>query len=258
MTCLLDSGVGGLCALKELLRLCPDEDFVYLADTAHLPYGCRSRGDICRFTAEALCFFSSLGAERVLLACGTASALALDFCQRSFPFPVHGVTEYAAFATANATKSLHIGVAATKSTVESGIYTESIRAFNPAAHVSEVACPALVTLAEEGGADKEALYAALSACLSPLRDKKIDTLLLGCTHFSLLKDGFAAFFPGVKLIDGAREAAEGIAETFYPPKKKKKRSLRLFSTKDPHAFARRAEAILGERARAEKAPLYTD
>ena len=252
MTGVFDSGVGGLCALRELLRLYPEEDYVYLADTAHLPYGERTRGEVLRYTAEALCFFASLGVERVLLACGTASVSALEFCQKSFPFPVHGIAEHAAYATANATKSLHIGVIATQRATESGIYTRLISSFCPASRVTALACPALVALAE-AGADKETAFQALKRELAPFEREKIDTLLLGCTHFSLLKDGFAAALPSVTLVDGAVTGAHGFAATFLPSPKKKKGSLRLFATENPRAFEAQASRILGKRVRAEKA-----
>ena len=252
MTGVFDSGVGGLCALRELLRLYPEEDYIYLADTAHLPYGARTRSEVLRYTAEALCFFAALGVERVLLACGTASVSALEFCQKSFPFPIHGIAEHAAYAAANATKSLHIGVIATQRAIESGIYTRLISAYCPASRVTAAACPSLVALAE-AGADRETVFQAIRRELAPLEKEKIDTLLLGCTHFSLLKEGFADALPHVTLIDGAAEGARGFAAAFLPEQKKKKGSLRLFVTESPRAFEAQASRILGKRVRVEKA-----
>lgn len=245
MTCLLDSGVGGLSVLKDLLALWKNEDFVYLADTAHLPFGSLTPAEIRHYTADALSFFASLGADRALLACGTASAHALDFCKDLFPFPLLGVTDCTAFSAANATKSLHIGVAATEASVKSGVYSTSIRRFLPAAEITEIACPSLVSMAESGTHSAEEGYRAVAAALSSLKDKKIDTLVLGCTHFSLLKDSFAAFFPSVTLIDCAKEAATAFANAFCP-KEKGKRTVHLFTSGNTAAFSKRARHILGE------------
>ena len=246
----LDSGVGGLCALKTLRRLCPEEDLVYLADTAHLPYGEHARGDICRYTARALCFFLSEGVDRVLLACGTASALALDFCRHSFPFPVFGVLTPAVLAAARATVSRRIGVVATRASISCGAYERLLHRYAPSANIFSCPAPDLVSLAEAGDGDLEKIYKVIGASLCPLREAGIDTLVLGCTHFSLLKEGFSAFFPGVKLIDAATIAAEDLVSTYFP--RHERGRLRLYATQDEQHLALRANAVLGERVRAKR------
>ncbi len=257
MTCLLDSGIGGLCVLKELLTLWDEEDFVYLADTAHLPFGIRTPTEIRRYTAEALSFFAALGAERVLLACGTASALALDFCRPLFPFSIFGVAEHAAERAARTSKNLHIGVLATEATVQSGVYTAAIRRYNPSCEVEELACPSLVFAAEREHPDPASLYREVLSATSALKKKKADTLLLGCTHFSLLSDAFSAAFPSATFIDCAKEAALSFANTFYPTPKKK-RSVRLYTTGDTTVFARHARNILKQSFPVRKIQVNTD
>ncbi len=257
MTCLLDSGIGGLCALKELLSLWENEDFIYLADTAHLPFGACTPSEIRRYTAEALSFFGTQGADRVLLACGTASTLALDFCRPLFPFALCGVAEHAAYAAANATHNLHIGVVATEATVKNGIYSAAIRRYQPLCEIYELACPSLVPAAESEVQSRESLYREVLSAASSLREQKIDTLLLGCTHFSLLKEAFSSVFPGVTLVDCAKEAAHAFASAFYPTQKKK-RTVRLYTTSNASAFSRRAHAVLGQNYPVRTLQMNTD
>ena len=246
----LDSGVGGLCALRALRRLCPEENILYLADGAHLPYGARKPEEIRFYTARALSFFLAQGVDRVLIACGTASAYALDFCRKSFPFPVFGVLTPASLAAAKATRSLRIGVAATEATVKSGVYPRLLRRFAPGAEVFSLPAPRLVGLAEEGNATREEVYHAIGESLAPLREARIDTLLLGCTHFSLFKNTFASYFPEARLIDAAPLAAEALLQTFCP--RKEKGILRLFTTAEARPFSERATELLGQRVRATR------
>jgi len=248
---ILDSGIGGITALKELMRLLPDESFIYLADEAHRPYGNRSRGEICRYSASALSFFAQNGADAALLACGTASSLALDFCKRSFAFPVYGVTEPAVHAALQATKSKRIAVAATEATVKSESFERLFRRYAPDADIFPLACAPLVTLAEDGALPEQA-YSTVCKCLAPICEKKPDTLILGCTHFSILQNVIATYLPHTTLIDSGKEAARVLAAEYVSRKKSDRRRaprVRIFTTQDTVSFSRRTAELFGEKVR---------
>lgn len=249
-----DSGIGGVTALKELLRLMPQESYIYFADEAHCPYGIRSRTDICRYTAAAVSFFTEKGCDRVLFACGTASALSLDFCRKNFPLPIHGVIEPTVQAAAVASKSRRIAIAATEATVKDGRYETLLRLYAPDATLFAIPCAPLVPLAE-CGARQEEVFAAVKSCLAPLRYAKPDVLILGCTHFSLLQSAIRAFLPDITMIDSAAQGAAALCAAHTPLKNKKGTpSLHLYTTKDRATFSRRASAILGKKVTARQAP----
>ena len=249
-----DSGIGGITALKELLRLMPQESYVYLADEAHCPYGIRSRTDICRYAAAAVSFFTEKGCDRVLFACGTASALALDFCRKSFTVPIYGVIDPAVQAAAAASQSRRIAIAATEATVKDGRYETLLRRYAPDASVFAIPCAPLVPLAE-CGARQEEVFAAVKSCLAPLRHAKPDVLILGCTHFSLLQNAIRTYLPGIILIDSAVHGAKALHAEYISPKNKKSApSLRLYTTKDRATFSRRASAILGTKVTVHEVP----
>ena len=250
-----DSGLGGLTALKELSALLPNEDFLYRADTAHLPYGEKSRGELCRFSARATAFLRERGADEVLFACGTASSLAFDFCKRYFTFPLYDVVTPSVIKAASLSKSRRIGVAATRATVESGTLRHLFGKYAPDCALFEVCCPSLVSLCESGGESDVACYDAVCTSLLPLKAHKIDTLILGCTHFALLKSAIAALFPSVSLVESGKEGALALAEakggaSLARPSREGR--IRLFSTKDEQALGARASLLLGRRLRAEK------
>jgi len=251
-----DSGLGGLTALKELCSLLPDEDFLYLADTAHLPYGERSRGELCRFSARAVSFLHEKGASEVLFACGTASSLAFDFCKRYFTFPLYEVVTPSVLRAASLSKSRRVGVAATKATVESGAFRRLFGKYAPDCTVFEVCCPSLVSLSEAGDGCDTACYDAVYASLLPLKNEKIDTLILGCTHFALLRAAITALFPSVFLIESGKEGALSLAEARESKnadaRAARERKIRLFTTKGECALSFRASELLERRLKAEK------
>ena len=248
-----DSGLGGLTALKELCALLPFENFLYLADTAHLPYGERTRGELCRFSARAVSFLHEKGASAVLFACGTASSLAFDFCKRYFTFPLYEVVTPSVLRAASLSKSRRIGVAATKATVESGVFRRLFGKYAPDCTLFEVCCPSLVSLSEEGDGCDIVRYDAVCSSLLPLKNKKIDTLILGCTHFALLRPAITALFPSVSLIESGKEGALSLAETREAPSTTVNGGrIRLFTTKDERTLSVRASELLGRGLKAEK------
>ncbi len=253
-----DSGLGGLTALKELLTLLPDEKFLYLADTAHLPYGKKTRGDVCRFSARAVSFLKEMGADTVLLACGTASSLAFDFCKRYFTCKLFEVAEPSVLAAVCATRSRRIGVAATEATIKSGVFPRLFQKYAPDCMLSEACCPSLVSLAELGERDDNASYDAVRESLAPFVRDKVDTLILGCTHFALLYPYIHALLPSVALIESGKEGARALIESVRGnaaqggTHRQSAISLRLFSTGDAECLSQRASLLLQRRVRAEK------
>jgi len=184
-----DSGVGGLTVLAELERRLPDETTVYLGDNARTPYGPRPADEVRRFTIEAADWLLAQDVKLLVLACNTATARALADVRRRSGVPVVGVVRPGAVAAASATRSRHVGVIATAGTVESGAYHDAIVEADPSIRVAQLACPELVPMVEAGILDGRRAESVLRAYLEPLlgADDAMDTLLLGCTHYPLLR-----------------------------------------------------------------------
>jgi glutamate racemase len=183
---IFDSGVGGLTVYRALHEHLPNERFVYLGDTARVPYGTKSLATVERYAVENAQFLAARGIKLLVVACNTASALALPAIRRALSVDVAGVIGPGARAAVAASQGKRIGVIATESTVQSGAYTEAIRKADPAAVVTERACPLFVPLAEEGWADEDVARTVAETYLKDLRSS-IDTLVMGCTHYPILK-----------------------------------------------------------------------
>jgi glutamate racemase len=207
-----DSGVGGLTVVGALRRELPGEAIVYLGDTARVPYGGKSRRTIERYSEEIARMMVAGGAKMVVVACNTASALALSHLREVLSVPVEGVIEPGVRAALAATRSGHVAVIGTKATIGSGAYEEGLRAVRPDISVTSIACPLLVPLIEEGLFEDEVTDAVLRRYLSPLRDTEADTIVLGCTHYPLLAGAIAkALGPDVTLVDSAANCAAAVA-----------------------------------------------
>ncbi len=209
-----DSGIGGLTVLKEILSELPLESTVYLGDTARVPYGIRSPETVTRYSFENTRFLSSKGIKMLVVACNTVSAVSLDAIKRSLEIPVIGVIEPGAKAAARATNSKKVGVIGTSATIRSGSYTKAIQAADPSVEVFALPCPLFVPLVEEGWTDGPIVEMTAERYLSAVREKGVDTLVLGCTHYPLLKNVLSAVMgSGVRLIDSAIETAGEIKKT---------------------------------------------
>ncbi len=211
---IFDSGVGGLTVLRELRRLLPDEHLVYLGDTARVPYGNKSRATVSRYAEEDVQFLLSRGVKMIVIACNTASAIAAPQLREQFPgLPILGMIGPGSRAARAATRNGRIGVIATAATIGSGAYGTRIResfAENGAApaEILAQACPLFVPLVEEGETSSEITRLVAEKYLAPLRGAGIDTLVLGCTHYPLLKEVIAAIMgEGVALVDSGEAAA---------------------------------------------------
>ncbi len=210
-----DSGVGGLTVLRALRAELPAESFIYLGDTARLPYGTKSEHTVARYALQAADALIERGIKCLVVACNTASAAALPALQERYAeLPVIGVIEPGARAACAASKSGRIAVLATESTVRGGAYTQAITRLRPDARVTTIACAIFVALAEEGWTDGAVVEAAAERYLGPLRAAGAsgpDTLVLGCTHFPVLGPAIAAAVgPGLRIVDSTATTAVAV------------------------------------------------
>ena len=203
-----DSGIGGLTVARELMLQLPDERIIYFGDTARVPYGPKSPDTVRRYSREIGEFLVGEGVKGLVVACNTATAHALDVLRAELPVPVVGVVEPGARAAVGASHSRRIGVIGTAGTIGSRAYERAITALAPDARIVARACPLFVPLVEEGWTDREATRLIAHEYLDPLADEDIDALVLGCTHYPLLKPLIGELLGAdVQLIDSAEETA---------------------------------------------------
>ena len=203
-----DSGIGGLTVAHAIFERLPQESVVYFGDTARVPYGPKSPETVRRYSGEILQYLLGRGVKMVVVACNTSTAHALDDLQRRAPVPVIGVIEPGATAAVAATRSGRIGVIGTAGTIASGAYERAIKALRPDASVFSQACPLFVPLIEEGWFDHPATELVAREYLEPLLAADVDVLVLGCTHYPLIKPLLSRVLgPTVRLIDSAEETA---------------------------------------------------
>lgn len=203
-----DSGLGGLTVAHAIMGRLPAESLIYFGDTARVPYGPKSPETVLRYSREIAAYLLEQGVKAIVVACNTATAHALPTLRAELRVPVIGVVEPGARAAASATRSGRVGVIATAGTIRSGAYVRAIHEVAPDAHVTAMACPLLVPLVEEGWTDHDATRLIARQYLAAFDDARVDTLVLGCTHYPLLKALIADIVgPDVRLIDSAEETA---------------------------------------------------
>lgn len=206
-----DSGIGGLTVARALFERLPKESVIYFGDTARVPYGPKSPETVRRYSGEILGYLLKRGVKAVVVACNTSTAHALDYLRERATVPVVGVIEPGARAAVAATKSGAIGVIGTAGTIASGAYERAIKALRADARVHVQPCPLFVPLVEEGWFDHPAAELIAREYLQPLKQAKVDVLVLGCTHYPLLKPLLARVMgPGVTLVDSAEETAKAV------------------------------------------------
>ena len=245
-----DSGVGGLTVFKEILQQLPGEELIYLGDTARVPYGTKSPATVLRYATEAAEFLVGQQVKMLVVACNTASSVALPELERRFQLPVFGVIEPGARKAVAMTRKGRVGVVGTEGTITSGAYTRAIHALNPAIEVFTAACPLFVPLAEEGWAEHAIAHLAAAEYLAPLIRQGVDTLVLGCTHYPLLKATLRRVLgDSVVLVDSAEETARMVAGLLWERQLARTgcapRSPRFFVTDVPARFERVGGAFLG-------------
>ena len=206
-----DSGIGGLTVAREIMRLLPRESLIYLGDTARVPYGTKSSNTVIRYSESNTRFLISKGVKVLVVACNTASAVALPALTQRYDIPVVGVITPGARRAVSATKTGRVGVIGTPSTIGSSAYTKEIHKIDPGIEIFPAACPLFVPLADEGLHDSEIARLAARSYLAPFAEREIDVLILGCTHYPLLKRVIGEVMgEGVTLVDSAEETAREI------------------------------------------------
>jgi len=244
-----DSGIGGLTVLKALTSALPGEDFIYLGDTARLPYGTKSNEVIIRYSKENTEFLLAKGIKMLVVACNTSSAVALDAIASETMVPVIGVIEPGARAAVKASRNGKIGVIGTEATIASGAYTRAIQRLGKKSEIYTRACPLLVPLAEEGWIDNEVAERTVAHYLESLKQSGIDTLLLGCTHYPLLRAMFVQILgASVKIVDSATATAVEVRDRLRMLRLAKRGadgSQSFFVTETPDRFVRVGRRFLG-------------
>lgn len=203
-----DSGVGGLTVVREITRQLPNENIVYFGDTARVPYGSKSRDNIIRFSEQIIRFLQTRQVKAIVIACNTASALALDTVREEFDIPILGVVIPGARAAVEVTKNGMVGVIGTDATVHSKMYTQVIQEMNPSVTVIEKACPLFVSLVEEGFKEHPVTEQIVDYYLKSMKNTEIDAMILGCTHYPLLRSKIRAYMgEGIQIVNPAYETA---------------------------------------------------
>lgn len=204
-----DSGFGGLTVLREVIKVLPDESTIYLGDTARVPYGTKSPETVTKYALECARFLLKREIKVLIVACNTVSAVGITVLKKTLPLPVIGVLEPGAKGAVGATRNGRVGVIGTEATIKSLAYPKAIKVLNKRLEVISQACPLFVPLVEEGWIDNEIALLVAERYLSTLRRDDIDTLVLGCTHYPLLKGVIGEVMgEGVRLIDSAEETAQ--------------------------------------------------
>lgn len=250
-----DSGLGGLTAVRQLRRVLPGEDIVYFGDTGRVPYGSRARETIVQYARQDIRFLLSQNVKFIIAACGTVSSTFPSEEAARLPVPYTGVVGAASRAAVNATRSGKIGIIGTAATIRSGSYAAVIRDMLPGVEITAQACPLFVPLVENGYAQNgsRATELIIADYLTPVRERGVDTLILGCTHYPLLKKSIGAFMgAGVTLIDSgkvtAQAAAEALADLDLLSGRTAGGSARYYVSDTPANFAEQETMFLGEYA----------
>jgi len=248
---LFDSGIGGLTVLHKIIEFLPRENTVYLGDTARAPYGTKSVETVLRYSFENTEFLIDKGVKLIVVACNTSTALALHGLKGRFSLPLIGVIEPGVRRALQVTHNKRIGIIGTEATIKSGAYTKALKALDERVEVYSRACPMFVPLVEEGWTDNAVASMTVEAYLGSLKQSGIDTLILGCTHYPLLKKAIHGYMgKGVALIDSAEEIAKDVGNVL------KKQSLSrkggqgnhsFFVTDAPDRFVKIGHRFLGEK-----------
>ena len=246
-----DSGIGGLTVLHQIIETLPKENTVYLGDTARAPYGTKSVETVLRYSFENSQFLVDKGVKIVVVACNTSTAIALSRLKENFAIPVVGVIEPGVRRALKSTKNKKVGVIGTEATIQSGAYTHALKAADAKIEVYSRACPLFVPLVEEGWTDNAVVEMTVQAYLGSLKQSGIDTLILGCTHYPLLKKAIRKFMgAAVRLVDSAEETAKEVELALKKEalgRKAGKGTHSFFVTDAPDRFIKVGRRFLGEK-----------
>jgi glutamate racemase len=246
-----DSGIGGLTVLHKIIETLPNEKTIYLGDTARAPYGTKSVETVLRYSFENAEFLIQKGVKTVVVACNTSTAIALTQLTNNLSVPVVGVIGPGVRRAIQSTKNKKIGVIGTEATIQSGAYTWALKQADAGIEVYSRACPLFVPLVEEGWTDNDVVVMAVKAYLGSLKQSGIDTLILGCTHYPLLKKIIRKFMgSGVRLVDSAEETAkevESVLKNGGLISKRRNAVHSFFVTDAPERFIEVGRRFLGEK-----------
>lgn len=245
---IFDSGIGGLTVLKEIAKLLPNENLIYLGDTARVPYGIRSAETVIKYSLECAFFLFRKEIKMLVVACNTSSSLSLEILKKKLPIPVIGVIEPGVKAALKVTKNGKIGIIGTEATIQSEAYPKKIKSINPDIEVVSKACPLFVPLVEEGILEGKIAEMVVERYLKELKNSGIDTLVLGCTHYPLLKKTIQQYMGEIQLVDSAQEIAQEVKDLLFRQKiinKNSKAGAKTFYVTDsPERFKKIGEIFL--------------
>jgi len=248
---IFDSGLGGLTVVKELLKELPNEDILYFGDTARVPYGTKSKQTITKFSVENALFLLKHNVKLIIVACNTSSSVALPSLRRNFKVPIVGVISPGVADAIERSKNKRIGVIGTSATIKSESYKKEILKKMASAKVFLQSCPLLVPLVEEGWLSEDITIQVISHYLTPLKQKNIDSLILGCTHYPLLKHSIKKVMgPSILLVDSAVSTAKAVKALLRARSlvngSSSSRKQRFFVSDEPERFKRIGEQFLGK------------
>jgi len=249
---IFDSGLGGLTVVKEITKILPDESIIYFGDTARVPYGTKSKKTIEKFSLQNTRFLTKSKVKLIVVACNTSSSLALNLLKRTFKIPITGVIEPGVKQALLKTKNERVGVIGTRATISSGVYQKALTGHRSKVKVFALSCPLFVPLVEEGWLNKKITRAIVYDYLEPLVKKKIDTLILACTHYPLIKSVIAGVMgPRVGLIDSAASVAAEVRRQLIEKGLRAGAShgskYQFFVSDEPRIFSKEGSKFLGRK-----------
>jgi glutamate racemase len=247
---IFDSGVGGLTVFRAIERRLPDESLIYVGDTARIPYGVRSAATIERYALECATFIQAKGVKAIVIACNTASALAANYLRSKCSVPVIGVIRPGSRRAVEETRNGHIGVIATEATITSGAYERAMLAIRSGLEITSQACPLFVPLAEEGWLYHPVTFQVAEEYLAKLRSSRVDTLVLGCTHYPILRPVIERTLGDqIRYVDSGEAVAERLADMLEEDglarESEEPRTEEFYVTDSAARFRRVAELFLG-------------
>ena len=250
---IFDSGVGGLTVFKEITKEYPETDIFYLGDTARVPYGNKSKDTIIRYSLECGEYLKSLNIDVLVIACNTASSYALPILRKYLDIPVIGVVLPGVKTALKKTKNKKIGVIGTLATVRSNSYKNLLLKEDQSLEIYQKPCPLFVPLVEEGMIDNHIAKIVVKEYLDELVAKGIDTLILGCTHYPLLKNTIKSLYPELNIVDSSKATAEFLKEIYYP--KSENSIKKIFITDENQNFIKLKDLVVGKDIPVEKLEL---
>jgi len=251
-----DSGVGGLTVVKEIMKELPKENIVYFGDTARVPYGSKSKQTVIKFSIENTILLLNHNVKMIVIACNTSSSVSLEILKKNFRVPIIGVIEPGAKEAVRLNKNNRIGVIGTKGTIASGAYETEIHKLKRNIKVLSQSCPLFVPVVEEGWTQTDVAKKIAEIYLSPLKKSNIDTLILGCTHYPLLKSQVAKVLKGVRLVDSAKALALQVRGILDAQNMacvgNTKPKLQVLVSDEPASFAKIGAKFLGREIKSVK------